>query len=78
MNSQHLNINSRGDFVLQKLFINVCFKDFWYIKVDMTQIWYMINSIDTHLRLKSPPYVCINYISHSKSEQNYILLLYIE
>ena len=39
MNSQHKNKNSKGDFVL-KPFLNVRFIDFWYAKINLTQIWY--------------------------------------
>ena len=38
MNSQQENTNLKGDFVLSVL--NTCFKDFWYTKIDLTQIWY--------------------------------------
>ena len=40
MNSQHQNTNLKGDFVLKKPGLNVLLKDFWYIKIDPTQIWY--------------------------------------
>jgi hypothetical protein len=33
VNSQHKNTNSKGDFVR-------LFKDFWYTKINPTQIWY--------------------------------------
>ena len=35
-------MNSKGDFVLKKTVLNILnnFKDFWYIKINLTQIWY--------------------------------------
>ena len=35
MNSQHKKTDSKGD-----LYLNVCFKDFWYTRINLTQIWY--------------------------------------
>ena len=40
MNPQHWNTNSKGDFVLKKKVLNVCFKDFWYTKIKLSQICY--------------------------------------
>ena len=39
MNSQHENTKSKRDFTLKPV-LNVNFKDFWYTKIDLTQIWY--------------------------------------
>ena len=41
MNSQHWNTNSKSDLVKsEKLVLNDHFKDFWYTKINPTQIWY--------------------------------------
>ena len=38
VNSQNKNKYSKGDF--EYIVLNVCFKDFWYTKINLTQIWY--------------------------------------
>ena len=40
VNSQYEKRNSKGDFVLKKPVRNVRFKDFWYTKINLTQIFY--------------------------------------
>ena len=40
VNSQHLNTNLEGDFVIKKPVLNIRFKDFGYTKLNLTQIWY--------------------------------------
>ena len=37
VNSQHENTNSKGDFVLKKTVLKVCFKDFLYTKIYLSQ-----------------------------------------
>ena len=37
MNSQHKNINSKGDFVIKILFCYICFKDYWYTKINFNR-----------------------------------------
>ena len=44
-------VSSKGDFVPKKTVLNVRFKDFWFKKINLTQIWYSINE---HLALKIP------------------------
>ena len=40
LNLQHENANSKGDFVLKIMFFDLHFKDFWYTKINLIQIWY--------------------------------------
>ena len=52
MNSQHKNTNAKGDFILKTSFKHL-FKDFYYIEINVTQVWYE-NLIFKHLKFKFP------------------------
>ena len=76
MNSQHENTNSKGHFVL-KNDLNVRFKDFWYTKRNLTQIWCIqLKGIECYLSLQIlstyntnfQPQIIINCIRQTKSE----------
>ena len=43
VNSQPQDTNSKGDYVLKKLVLNVCYKDFWYTKIYIKHFVLLVN-----------------------------------